>query len=212
MPGRLARRARVRRDSCPSGLAPLRRCASRRPTSRPHRVPPTAQHHRGVYRPLCCRQSRGRVCAGSDICGAEHAQSAARDHPAAALLARCHAQASRTIRDERHHPRRTRQARRPDRHLHARRARGAGARRRDHPRRGQAQPRAHPAPVPQGWARPGRQLPLVHGRDQRRACARAVVLPRAEQRHGGADRRASAPANRSSWCSSCCRPTCPRPR
>jgi len=48
-------------------------CAARRPRNRPHRVPPTAQHHRALRRriPRRCWQSRGWVCGGSDICGAE---------------------------------------------------------------------------------------------------------------------------------------------
>ena len=51
-----------------------------------------------------------------------------------------------------------------------------------------------PAPLLQGRPRHGRQLPLLHGRDRRRARARAVVLPRADRRHEGARPTASAPS------------------
>jgi len=63
-------------------------CAARRPRNRPHRVPPTALHHRAPRRrrPQWCRQSRGRVCAGSDICGAEERKTHGRARSALRLL------------------------------------------------------------------------------------------------------------------------------
>jgi len=65
-------------------------CASRRPTNRPHRVPPTAQHHRGLLRrkPRCLWQSRGRVCVGSDICAAEERRACGRARSALRDLTR----------------------------------------------------------------------------------------------------------------------------
>ena len=69
---------------------PLRRCASRRPINRPHRVPPAAQYHRAVRRriPQWCWQSRGWVCAGSDICGAEERKTHGRARSALQPLTR----------------------------------------------------------------------------------------------------------------------------
>jgi len=48
-------------------------CAARRPINRPYRAPPTAQRRCGcsAMNTSVDRQSRGWVCAGGDICGAE---------------------------------------------------------------------------------------------------------------------------------------------
>ena len=62
------------------------------------------------------------------------------------------------------------------------------ARRNDH--RGRRSPRRrNSAPLLQAGHAAGRQLPRVHGRDQGRARAGAVVLPRADARHGGRERQ-----------------------
>ena len=65
--------------------SPMCHSAPRRPTSRPPRVPPTAQNCSwcASRNTSVVRQSRGRVCAGSDICGAEDRRGAGR-RPAAA--------------------------------------------------------------------------------------------------------------------------------
>ena len=65
------RALRARRARC---------CDARRPTSRPHRAPPTALRRSwcSTSMPRWCRQSRGRVCAGSDICGAEERRARGR--------------------------------------------------------------------------------------------------------------------------------------
>ena len=59
------------------------------------------------------------------------------------------------------------------------------ARRDDHPDR-RAHRRRDSAPLLQGRHAPRRQLPRVHGRNQGRARAGAVVLPPADGRHGSA--------------------------
>ena len=64
----------------------------------------------------------------------------------------------------------------------------AARRRDDH--RGRRPPRRRDsAPLLQAGNAPRRQLPRVHGRDQGRARAGAVVLPRARRRHGGVERQ-----------------------
>jgi hypothetical protein len=91
MPGRLAQRARVRRDSCPSGLAPSRRCASRRPIFAPTGYRPRSRDALRLFVDAChggAGQSRGRVCAGSDICGAEERKAHGRARSALQLLTR----------------------------------------------------------------------------------------------------------------------------
>ncbi len=55
-----------------------------------------------------------------------------------------------------------------------------------------------------------RQLPRLRGRDQGRARAGAVVLPRARQGHGGRRATRRARCTRRRWWSSCCCPTCRR--
>ena len=51
-----------------------------------------------------------------------------------------------------------------------------------HPRGGEAARHRGPLPLLQGRHAAGRQLPRLRGRDQRRACARAVVLPHPSRR------------------------------
>jgi hypothetical protein len=65
-------------------------CAARRPRNRASRVPPTAQQCCGcsTTNTSAHRQSRGRVCAGSDICGAEERRARGRARSALQLLTR----------------------------------------------------------------------------------------------------------------------------
>ncbi len=78
-----------------------------------------------------------------------------------------------------HHSRRTRAIRRTDRHLHARWPRNHRAQQRnDHRDRGPGRHR-DTASLLQAGHGGGRQLPLLHGRDQGRARACRRVLPRA---------------------------------
>ena len=81
--------------------------------------------------------------------------------------------------------------------------------RNDHPD-GAAARRRDPAPLLQGRHAPGRQLPRVHGRNQGRARAGALVLPQAGAGHGSDERQRARGRIRRKWCSSCCCPTCPR--
>ena len=60
----------------------------------------------------------------------------------------------------------------------------------------------------QGGHAPRRQLPRLRGRDQGRARARAVLLPRSDAGHGSDERQRRAPCMRRRWCSSCCCRTC----
>ena len=84
----------------------------------------------------------------------------------------------------------------------------ARAGRDDH--RGRAAPRRRdPAPVLHAGDAPRRQLPRVHGRDQGRARAGAVVLPRAGAGMEVSSDSPRAPCTRRRWSSRCSWPTCP---
>ena len=79
-----------------------------------------------------------------------------------------------------------------------------GPRRSDDPPDGGRPRHRGSAPLLHGGHARGRQLPHVHGRDQGRARARAVLLPLSEGRHGGHDRTARAPSPARRCRSSCC--------
>ncbi len=64
-----------------------------------------------------------------------------------------------------------------------------GSIRREPPRGGEAAWHRGSPPLLQGRHAAGWQLPRLRGRDQGRACARAVVLPLSHRRHGGHDRQ-----------------------
>jgi hypothetical protein len=70
---------------------PLRRCASRRPIFAPAGYRPRAIDALGLFVDACRgggEQSRGRVCAGSDICGAEERKTHGRARSALRHLTR----------------------------------------------------------------------------------------------------------------------------
>ena len=90
-------------------------------------------------------------------------------------------------------------------------ARGRGRAGETHHRGRRPRRRRDPAPLLQGRHAARRQLPRLHGRDQGRARAGAVVLPRADRRAWRSRATASAPCSRRRWCWSCCCPTCRRP-
>ena len=94
--------------------------------------------------------------------------------------------------------------------VHAQRPVGHRPRRRDPDRDRSALRHRDPAPLLQGRHARRRQLPRVHGRDQRRARARAFVLPLSGQTgwRSPPTARARSPARR--WCSSCCSRTFPK--
>ena len=87
---------------------------------------------------------------------------------------------------------------------------GRRPRRRDHHRGRRARRHRDPAPVLQGGHAARRQLPRLHGRDQGRARAGAVLLPlsRRQGMEVTTDSARAVAARR--WCSSCCCRTCRR--
>ena len=102
---------------------------------------------------------------------------------------------------------RSRRRRRRRRLQAQRQRRGRRARRDDH-RGGRPHRRRHPAPLLQAGHAAGRQLPRVHGRDQGRARARAVVLPPAGRRHGSGERQRARGALAEDRARAPRRPTC----